>query len=67
MKVIATTLNHQRLIIDGVDAFTANLSATVLNDIETRNWLSFNKLNRASFYQPVDDEYELKSVSGVPA
>lgn len=58
MKVIATEYKKERLVIDGVDAFTASMCASVLNEIEARVFYAGIRTGRQwRFYSARDDDY----------
>jgi len=63
MKVIATGYQKQRLIIDGVDALTATMTASVLNEMRGRQFVSkdANEPSPWWFYHAEADEFEVKA------
>lgn len=62
MKVIAIAFQRERLIIDEVDATTAAMVASCLNDIRARNFLEKAPVLGGSwwFYSAQPDSYEVK-------
>lgn len=62
MKVIATGYQQERLIIDEVDAITASMTASVLNELYARAFADNGRLGEHGwFYSAQPDTYELRS------
>lgn len=62
MKVIAIAFQEERLIIDGVDAVTASMTASVLNNLRAQEFHDWYRHppRKWWFYSAQPDSYEVK-------